>query len=355
MDKKIAFISEVYQDSEFSTGGEKLNYLLLKGLVQNGYRVDIFTNKIVKNSTNLPDEIYRLEDLPARKEDYLLILSGNAVIPSDITYIHGHSYPFRIKMISNRFSHLIYKIVSNKSHQKRLAEYNKIRQNICKTRKVIVSSRILKEDMIKNYGVKPEQIEIIAPPYEKFDINKQKNEIFTFGISAIGFERKGGYLTLNAIRKLKHFDKKFKVKIIYPSRNLFVKLLVKLYGIEKYCEFLPVQKDMENFYNSIDCLLMPSLIEPFGMVCTEAMSCGVPVITAVHCGAADFIQNGVNGFLYDNNKKLADAIKMMLNADKSAYQKLCCEAAASVADLNEQKFVEKYIDVIEQLAGEVKC
>ena len=54
---------------------------------------------------------------------------------------------------------------------------------------------------------------------------------------------------------------------------------------------------------------MPSLIEPFGMVAAEALSVGCPVITAGHCGAADYIKNGVNGYLYEGNssENLAEA------------------------------------------------
>ena len=48
------------------------------------------------------------------------------------------------------------------------------------TKKVIVSSEVLKQDMIDNYGIKLENIVIIPPPVECHSLMaKQKNDVFT--------------------------------------------------------------------------------------------------------------------------------------------------------------------------------
>ncbi|RKS53947.1 glycosyltransferase involved in cell wall biosynthesis [Gillisia mitskevichiae] len=48
---------------------------------------------------------------------------------------------------------------------------------------------------------------------------------------------------------------------------------------------------------SMDLLVFPSLFEGFGMVITEAMSQGTPVITTERTCGPDFIKNGENGWL----------------------------------------------------------
>jgi glycosyltransferase involved in cell wall biosynthesis len=46
-----------------------------------------------------------------------------------------------------------------------------------------------------------------------------------------------------------------------------------------------------------DILLFPSLFEGFGLVVSESMSQGTPVITTNRTAGADLIQDGYNGWL----------------------------------------------------------
>lgn len=64
--------------------------------------------------------------------------------------------------------------------------------------------------------------------------------------------------------------------------------------------FKPVANIMEKYCNS-SMLLLTSLFEPFGLVMTEAMSCGLPVVS-FDCpyGPADIVTDGVDGFLIKN-------------------------------------------------------
>lgn len=348
--QKIAFVTSGYVDSNFSSGGVKLNYILIKELYQQNYTIDLFCDYVDCNHNYLFSNIYKLENFNNLKKNYDCILSDNAFIPSDITYIHNHSYIFRVKYMSNPLNHFFYKIFNRKKHLKRFNEYLTIKDNLKRTKTVVVSSKILKKDIIENFEINPNNIAIIPPPIEPALLCKKEKEIFTFGISAIGFKRKGGYLLLEAIHKLKKENKKFKVIFIYNSYNFIIELVKKLYSIENYCEFIKLQKNMSNFYNSIDCLLMPSLIEPFGMVATEALSHGCPVITAKHCGAADFITDKQNGFLYNGlknpDKELANAMKNILSLDKKQLKKMSQNCIESVKECNKTFFTKKYIDRI---------
>src|SRR5262249_42870073 len=47
-----------------------------------------------------------------------------------------------------------------------------------------------------------------------------------------------------------------------------------------------------------DVLVLPSRWDGWGMVVNEALSAGVPVIVSDRCGAADVVQNGVNGYVF---------------------------------------------------------
>lgn len=68
--------------------------------------------------------------------------------------------------------------------------------------------------------------------------------------------------------------------------------------------------DLLQHYEKADALIFPSLYDGFGMVVTEALSRGCPVITTPQVGAASFIQHEVNGLIIPagNSQAIADII-----------------------------------------------
>ncbi len=58
--------------------------------------------------------------------------------------------------------------------------------------------------------------------------------------------------------------------------------------------------NIEHLFGAADAFVFPTLYEPFGMVITEAMASGLPVITSRRAGASEMIENGITGFLLDN-------------------------------------------------------
>jgi UDP-glucose:(heptosyl)LPS alpha-1,3-glucosyltransferase len=49
--------------------------------------------------------------------------------------------------------------------------------------------------------------------------------------------------------------------------------------------------DPQDFFHKIDVLVHPATDEPFGMVMSEALTCGVPVVFSDQCGAADHLRS----------------------------------------------------------------
>ena len=49
--------------------------------------------------------------------------------------------------------------------------------------------------------------------------------------------------------------------------------------------------DPQDFFGRIDLLVHPANDEPFGMVVSEALTCGVPVVFSDQCGAADHLRS----------------------------------------------------------------
>ena len=75
---------------------------------------------------------------------------------------------------------------------------------------------------------------------------------------------------------------------------------------------------MKSYYEQAKCLIFPSKVpETFGLSILEALSYGIPCIVPSQCGAADVIDNGKNGFIYEIGSyvSLINAIKCFEDSD----------------------------------------
>ena len=131
-------------------------------------------------------------------------------------------------------------------------------------------------------------------------------------------------------------------------------LLIKILNIENYIEYMPLQEDMDSFYNSIDCLLVPSIKEPFGLVVTEAMAHSLPTIVSSVTGAADIIKNEENGFIIDysklnKSKELFKTMCKVLNLNDEKYKNISKNAYNTVKNMTYDKFAEEFVNIAEKI------
>jgi len=61
--------------------------------------------------------------------------------------------------------------------------------------------------------------------------------------------------------------------------------------------FVGAQKEVKPWYGMADCFVLPTLYDPFPNAALEAMACGLPLVTSMQCGAAEFVESGVEGYL----------------------------------------------------------
>jgi UDP-glucose:(heptosyl)LPS alpha-1,3-glucosyltransferase len=67
--------------------------------------------------------------------------------------------------------------------------------------------------------------------------------------------------------------------------------------LSERCRSEPPSADVLDFYAAADVYVSPSLEDSFGLPVAEAMACGLPAITSVCAGVADFVKDGVDGFV----------------------------------------------------------
>lgn len=81
----------------------------------------------------------------------------------------------------------------------------------------------------------------------------------------------------------------------------------------RFCGLI-TQADLVDFYACARALVLPSISESWGLVVNEAMACSLPVIVSSRCGCSlDLVQEGVNGYLFDPEKRseLASAMSRL--------------------------------------------
>lgn len=160
--------------------------------------------------------------------------------------------------------------------------------------------------------------------YEKKQtINKPLKLLFVGGLS----QRKGIANLFSAVDKLLPY-----VNLTVVGRKVTNDCPALNKALSKHTWFpsLP-HKEILCLMRTHDLLVFPSLFEGFGLVITEAMSQGTPVITTNRTAGPDLIKNGENGWLVDAGSTLALVEGLIKLLDKPILIKEAGEAAMETA------------------------
>ncbi|CAN5683104.1 hypothetical protein BH18ACI5_BH18ACI5_24560 [soil metagenome] len=92
---------------------------------------------------------------------------------------------------------------------------------------------------------------------------------------------------------------------------------------------VPVTGEIERYYGAADALVLPTPYDAFGMVITEAMACGLPVITTPMAGAAELLTHGEHGLLVTSPTDIPalSAAMSALATDRPARERMGLAAA----------------------------
>ena len=125
--------------------------------------------------------------------------------------------------------------------------------------------------------------------------------------------------------------------------------LSKQLGISDRVYFLGYRRDVAKIMQAVDFFVFPSRYEPFGMVVSEAMATGLPVITTAVSGVASIITTECGIVLADpeDDKALTDAlIKLTNDVDLRVNMG---KSARTVAEQHSWKVKsEQYIHLLEE-------
>ncbi len=204
---------------------------------------------------------------------------------------------------------------------------------------VIVGSTLLEDLLIANgfgrkivkifYGIDTDFFQKIVKS-EKIAIRnslKIRENFFIFGCASQFLMWKNHQALVRAfsIVALQHEHVKLLLCGQVSDKKCFAEVmsLISERNLEDKVEILGTLHDMRHFYGAIDCFVLPSINEAFGLVYIEAMSSGIPVIACAMGGPKDIIVNGINGFTvtFDNcEQELADRMNIYVENNSLAEE-----------------------------------
>ena len=167
-------------------------------------------------------------------------------------------------------------------------------------------------------------------------------------VARLQYEQKGlGYL-LEIIKILKKSVPNIQIDIVGdgPDKEQFINE-AKKYGVFENLNLIGMVDDVQKYYCESDIFLSTSKYEGFGLVVTEAMECGLPVVSFATEGPSEIIYNGVNGFLIEdfNTEEFAQKVLLLYNDDnkRTAFGTMAQKRAA---DFAEEKIVRKWNKIL---------
>lgn len=180
-----------------------------------------------------------------------------------------------------------------------------------KYKRIIAASSSVKRELMQYYNVPDDDITVIANGVDIVEFSPDQREkhgaemrerlrIPPGSVVAIfvahEFARKGLDALVRALALLR--DENIVLVVCGDDRSTPYEQFARASGVGDQIRFAGGQEKMSSYYAAADMFVFPTLYEPFGLVITEAMASGLPVIVSNSAGVAqDIIENRKDGIL----------------------------------------------------------
>jgi glycosyltransferase involved in cell wall biosynthesis len=337
--------------SQFVTGTHgqgKINLELLRQLHSKGMELDIICSSIddafskqsgvtwqkVPCSLRLPTnwlrcEVFRI-GAQRRIEGKASINNGAAaIVPSRVNIAMFVHSAWLVSPFRNRWWKGIQPLVETgfTEHQAILE-----RRAFSQADTVVALSEQVRMELLEFAKIPESKVVVVHPgvdcerfcPLEGDDVNclrqhcgmsKTDDRLLLLFVGEIRSNRKNLDLVLKALTR----DPSLVLAVIGAAHRSPYLAMVRQLGIANRVHFLGQRRDVAELMRGADCFIFPTHYEPFGLVITEAMASGLPVITTQQAGAACVITDGHDGLIVPNGNEvdyLLNAVTTLKDSDE---------------------------------------
>jgi UDP-glucose:(heptosyl)LPS alpha-1,3-glucosyltransferase len=242
------------------------------------------------------------------------------------------------------------------------------RRALCQptTKRVIAISELMRTNLSQLYG-RQQNVDLV---YHGTDIvgfhpsNRERYRIEVRSAAGIGDDRftalyvgdlkKGAAAAIRATAKAPGAT----LLLLTGSQTAPFRALAEAEGVADRTIFLPFSKKVATFFAAADAFVFPTIYDPFGLVITEAMASGLPVITSRAAGASELITTGTDGLLTEDPWD-ADSIAAhlcRLRDDPGLRERLGSAARARIEpftwDRTASETLVSYRRIVDEVAAE---
>jgi glycosyltransferase involved in cell wall biosynthesis len=184
------------------------------------------------------------------------------------------------------------------------------KQGMLAADKVIAVSNFVKNNLIKNYRIPADHIEVVHNGANEMNsaVNYQcklqeDNKIVLFA-GRVTLQKGPEFLVEAAKKVIPHYDKvKFVVAGSGDQLNKIINMVAEYDLIDYFIIHGFYSRDeAEKLFSMADLFVMPSVSEPFGIVPFEAMCKGTPTIISKQSGCSEVIKNALKVDFWDTDE-----------------------------------------------------
>lgn len=222
------------------------------------------------------------------------------------------------------------------------------------TRRVVAVSHRVKADLAEHYG-RSDQVDVVyhgtdAETFHPDNRDRWREDVRSeLGIPLGAFTalyagdlKKGAAAAIRAVAKTPGVF----LVVLTASKVKSAMRLAETEGVGHRVLFRPLTKNIERCFAAVDVFLFPTVYDSFGMVVTEAMASGLPVIVSGAAGAAELITPGRDGFVNESPWDASEMAKRLaeLRDDARLRDRMGAAARARIEPMTWQRTADATLD-----------
>ncbi len=170
-------------------------------------------------------------------------------------------------------------------------------------------------------------------------------------VARLEIEQKGLDLLIDTFEIIAKKDKEWRLKIVGEGKDKDkLKDLIESKKLEDRILIMPHQDNIIDYYLEASIFISASRWEGFGLVITEAMECGLPIVSFKNSGPYEILSQNDSGILVENNNinKLAEELyELMINKEKRLF--MADKSLKRVKDFKRKTIAQEWIKLFDNI------